>query len=96
MNAHHDSRVEHAFIHYFGIHDSADLREQRLKADLGLEPLDLVLFVLELEQPDGPPFEFEACDNMSNVGELLERLQAWQDLADAEARRSGELSDWVA
>lgn len=96
MNAHHDHHVEHAFVHYFGIKDVAGLRERQLKADLGLEPLDLVLFVLELEEPEGPPFEFESCDELTSVGDLFDHLRLWQDQSDEQARLSGELSEWVA
>ena len=97
MNAHHESQVAHALAHYFGIDAHARFRELQLKRDLGLQPLNLVLFVLELEEADGPPFDFAALDAAVDVDDLIDLVSTWLSQRDAALRQEAALVvDWVA
>jgi hypothetical protein len=97
MNAHHDARVAQALTHYFGIDAHARFRDLHLKRDLGLEPLDLVLFALELEEADGPPFEFAALEHVVYVQDLIELLGRWFTVRDSALRDEAvEAVDCVA
>ena len=97
MNAHHQSHVAQALAHYFGIDAHARFRELQLKRDLGLQPLNLVMFVLELEEADGPPFDFAALDSVVVVDDLLCVVDNWLSQRDAALRQEAALVvDWVA
>jgi hypothetical protein len=86
MSAHYEARVARALIHHFYIQSHERFRELRLKEDLGLEPLDLVLFVLDLEHTNDPPFDYAALDGATTVGELVTLVAAWFRVCD-DARR---------
>ena len=97
MNCHHDAHVARALAHYFGIDAHARFRELHVKHDLRLEPLDLVLFVLELEEPDGPPFDFGSLDHVVDVNDLVELVSAWLRQRDAALLdEAAQVVDWVA
>ncbi len=97
MNRHHDAHVAQALAHYFGIDAHARFRELHLKRDLGLEPLELVLFVLELEEPDGPPFDFASLDHVAYVSDLIDLLSDWLRARDrALVDEAAQVVDWVA
>jgi acyl carrier protein len=93
----HDAHVAQAIAHYFAIDAHARFRELHVKRDLGLEPLDLVLFVLELEEADGPPFEFASLDGVVYVQDLITLLSDWFAARDALLREEdAQAVDWVA
>jgi hypothetical protein len=97
MNSRHDAHVAQALAHYFGVDAHARFRELLVKRDLGLEPLDLVLFVLELEEPDGPPFDFASLDHVVYVGDLLDLVSDWLRARDAAlVDEAAQVVDWVA
>ena len=97
MNCHHDARVAQALAHYLGIDAHARFGELQVKRDLGLEPLDLVLFVLELEEPDGPPFDFGSLDHVVYVNDLIDLVSAWLRQRDAALLdEAAQVVDWVA
>ena len=77
------SKIVSYLASYAGMKPTADFGALDLHGDLRLEPLDLVLFALELEQNADSPFPFEALDHVKTVSDLLLVVTKW--LAD-EAR----------
>ena len=59
-----------------------------LRRDLQLEPLDVVLFALDLETGREPAFPFERLDGVRTVGELLTLVTGWLDEDAREAREA--------
>lgn len=67
---------------YAGLMPAPPFGQLDLRRDLRLEPLDLVLFGLDLERNAESPFPFEAFDHVKTVSELLLVVERW--LADGE------------
>lgn len=80
------SQVAAALSHYLGIGQSELFRRLELRRDLGLEPLDLVLFVLDFEETGGLAFPFEELEHATTVGALVELLTGWLEDYDREER----------
>ena len=72
---------------YVDLKPSQLFKGLELHRDLQLEPLDVVLFALDLETGRELPFPFEALDRTKTVGELLGLVASWLD-ADARETRS--------
>ena len=92
----HSAHVAHALAHYLGITQGLGFRELRLKRDLGLEPLDLVLFVLELEDPEQQPFDYAELDGLDTVGQMVDLVGHWLGSAERASDSNAAFVDWVA
>ncbi|WP_146647644.1 acyl carrier protein [Labilithrix luteola] len=72
-------------------------RERRLDRDLGLDPLDLVLLALRLEDREGAEFPVAELAGIRTVGDLVAVVHTWffaLDQQPAVAReRSARLTD---
>lgn len=51
--------------------------EHRLEADLGLDPLDLVLVVLRLEEIEGAEFPVADLETVTTVADLVAVVRGW-------------------
>ncbi len=71
---------------YVSLRPSELLTGFELRRDLQLEPLDVVLFALDLETGQEPPFPFEKLDGARTVGDLLNLVTGWLDENAHEAR----------
>jgi hypothetical protein len=93
MSGHRRSEVETSLAHYLGVAPGAWLAARELHKDLGLEPLDLVLFVLDLEDSQGErralTFPFEQLERTRTAGELITTVASWLEDYD----RSERLAD---
>jgi len=78
--------VAAALSHYLGLGQDEEFFRFELRRDLGLEPLDLVLFVLNFEEAEGLSFPFEALEGASTVAELVYIMAAWLDDYDSVER----------
>ena len=67
-----------------------------LRRDLRLEPLDVVLFALDLETGRELPFPFEALDGARTVADLLGLVSGWLDAEAREARFARRKSETPA
>jgi acyl carrier protein len=54
--------------------------EHRLKADLGLDPLDLVLVVLRLEEVEEAEFPVADLETVTTVADLVAVVRGWSSL----------------
>lgn len=61
--------------------------EQHLEHDLGLDPLDLVLVSIRLEEMEQAEFPVAALERVSTVGGLTKLVGAWRE-ANARSGRS--------
>lgn len=78
MIARQESEVARALAEYLGEgRTNALFQRLELRRDLGLEPLDLVLFVLEFEEAEGLSFSFELLERVTTVGELVTTVANW-------------------
>ena len=77
------SKIVSYLASYAGTKATPQFGQLELRRDLQLEPLDLVLFGLDLEQSADSPFPFESLDHVKTVSDLLLVVMQW--LAD-EAR----------
>ena len=60
--------------------DPADIREeQRLEEDLGLDPLDLVLVVLRLEEIGEGEFPVGDLEGITTVNDLASVVRMWNE-----------------
>jgi hypothetical protein len=93
MSGRRRSEVEISLAHYLGVAPGAGLGRRELHKDLGLEPLDVVLFVLDLEdsqgQTQGLTFPFEQLELARTAGELIDTVAGWLEDYD----RSERLAD---
>jgi acyl carrier protein len=71
--------VHAALAAHIGIEPKAIEDTQRLGQDLGLDPFDLVLVSLKLEETVPSPVEFpiESLENVGTVGDLTELFSRW-------------------
>jgi len=53
------------------------IEEQRLKEDLSLDPLDLVLVALRLEEVGTSEFPVDSLANVSTVADFVDAVRAW-------------------
>jgi acyl carrier protein len=63
-----------------------------LRRDLGLEPLDVVTFVLSLEEDDELAFPVEELEHVVTVGELTRLIADWLEERKRSDRRELALS----
>ena len=83
------SKIVSYLAGYAGMKPTPQFGELDLQRDLRLEPLDLVLFGLDLEQTVESPFPFEALHHVKTVSDLLLVVTQW--LADdARAPHAGD------
>ena len=80
------AEVTLALARYVGFPAIALLPTAELKRDLGLEPLDIVLFVLAFEDGDEVPFAFEELENAVIAAELVDVVARWLERHDREER----------
>lgn len=92
-----ESKIVSYLAGYAGMKPTPHFVELDLRRDLRLEPLDLVLFALDLEQGVKSPFPFEALHHVKTVSDLLLVVTQWL-AADARAPHSGdpEAAPWDA
>jgi acyl carrier protein len=79
-------QVTAAISHYLGGREREPFFQLQLRRDLGFEPLDLVLFVLAFEEPEGLIFPFEQLEQVTVVGELIDAISAWLEDYDERER----------
>jgi acyl carrier protein len=60
--------------------------EHRLEADLGLDPLDLVLVVLRLEEIEHAEFPVADLESVATVADLVGLVRAWSMPASRNAK----------
>lgn len=60
------------------------LEQQRLKEDLSLDPLDLVLVALRLEEIGGSEFPVDTLANVSTVADFVDTVRAWSRTAPSD------------
>ena len=86
MSGRRRSEVEISLAHYLGVAPGAWLGGRELHRDLGLEPLDVVLFVLDLEdsqgETEGLTFPFEQLEQARTAGELITIVASWLEQYD--------------
>jgi hypothetical protein len=90
MSGHRRSEVEISLAHYLGVAPGSWLGGRELHKDLGLEPLDVVLFVLDLEDSQGESqgltFPFEQLEQTRTAGELITTVASWLEDYDRNER----------
>jgi hypothetical protein len=86
MQGHRKSQVGMALARYLGMPPGESFARAELQRDLGLEPLDVVLFVLAFEESDGEAFRFEELEHVLTAGELVATVSGWLEHHDHEER----------
>ncbi len=64
------------------------IEEQRLKEDLSLDPLDLVLVALRLEEIGNREFPVDSLANVETVADFVDAVRAWSRMDPAADRIS--------
>ena len=80
------SFVRHAIATHLGLPDECVEPAQRLREDLGLFPLDVVLVTLSMEDVAGIGFPVERLDSVRTVEELSQLLWACRSAVAPEPR----------
>lgn len=80
-------RVSASLAQYLRIAEPPAFLQRELSRDLGLLPLDLVLFVLSFEPADDLSFPFEELERPNTVGELVELVADWLTAREHATRR---------
>ena len=71
--------VEAAIVRHLGRRGVAEVNAaQRLDEDLGLDPLDVILIVIRLEDQAGVEFPIGSLDCVRTVRDLADAIQMWQ------------------
>jgi acyl carrier protein len=83
MNTLPDDIVRHALARYLCTPAEVILPELHLRADLGLDPLDVVLVVLRLERMVGREFPMALLEIIHTVDELNRLVRAWASSGNA-------------
>ncbi len=78
---------------YVDLKPSQLITRLELRRDLQLEPLDVVLFALDLETGRELPFPFEALDGARTVADLLDVVSSWLEAEAREARSARKQSE---
>jgi acyl carrier protein len=70
--------VEMAIVRHVGPKCGSVHASQRLDEDLGLDPLDVILIVIRLEEQAGVEFPVGSLDQVRTVGDLADAIREWQ------------------
>ncbi len=70
--------VEAAIARHMGRNGTTVHAAQRLDEDLGLDPLDLILIVIRLEDQAGVEFPVGSLDQVRTVRDLADAIRLWQ------------------
>jgi len=70
--------VETAIVRHLGQQQLTIQETQRLDQDLGLDPLDIIMIVIRLEDQIGIEFPIGSLDRIRTVAELADAIRAWQ------------------
>lgn len=76
--------VRFALALHLDLAPDAIAQEDRLAEDLGLDPLDLVLVVLRLEEVVQAEFPVADLEHATTVFDLVEIVRSWRTPADEE------------
>jgi hypothetical protein len=90
MSRHRRLEVALSLARYVGIAPTETLARSELQRDLGLEPLDVVLFVLSFQESDDTAFRFEDLEHVVTAGELVAIVASWLDEYDRNERLADE------
>jgi len=74
--------VELAIVRHVGPGCISVHASQRLDEDLGLDPLDVILIVIRLEEQAGVEFPVGSLDHVRTVRDLAEAIREWQPALD--------------
>ncbi len=77
MNHLEDRHVRAALALHLGCEPDAIRSEARLAEDLGLDPLDLVLVVLRLEEIAGSELPLDELEGVATVGQMVHLVRTW-------------------
>ena len=77
--------VRSALALHLSVDPTAIELEHRLEADLGLDPLDLVLVVLRLEEIEGAEFPVADLETVTTVADLVSVVREWSNGGDRSA-----------
>lgn len=77
VNDIHGTLVRHALATHLCTPLDALVDAHRLEDDLGLDPLDLVLIMLDLEQRLGAEFPIARLENARTVGDIVRLVGQW-------------------
>jgi acyl carrier protein len=94
MNEHRRSEVALSLARYVGAAPGEALARRELRRDLGLEPLDLVLFVLDLEESDRIAFRVEELADTVTAGDLIKTVSGWLEDHDRDERLADEQDEF--
>ena len=86
MSRHRKSQVTSSLARYLGMPPDAAFGRSELSRDLGLEPLDVVLFVLSFEESDDETFRFEELEHATTAAELVAIVSRWLEQYDRNER----------
>lgn len=90
MSAGRRSQISSTLAHYLGLGQNELFPRLRLGRDLGLQPLDLVLFVMGFEESDGLDFPFDELEQVATVGELVLLVSDWLEGFDRSERLAAD------
>lgn len=83
-------QVSSALASYSGMSPNELFPRLELRRDLGLQPLDIVLFVMDFEESDDMAFPFEELEQATTVGELVGLMTGWLHDYDRAERLAAE------
>jgi uncharacterized protein YciU (UPF0263 family) len=75
-----NSRVTLALARRSGVPIDDAFARAELQRDLGLEPLDVVLFALSFEDNQGAAFHVEELEHTLTAGDLIATISQWLEL----------------
>jgi acyl carrier protein len=75
----HADVVRRALALHLDVEPDAIAEDAALEAELGLDPLDLVLVVLRLEEIEEIEFPVADLEHIRTVGDLVELVRAWSN-----------------
>ncbi len=82
MNDSSESTIRRALAERLSLHPSAIRAEHRLEEDLGIDPLDLVLIVLDVTDELRKVMAFESLAEVRTVGQLVSLVRRSPTEAD--------------
>jgi len=90
MNSYRKAQVALALARYARVPVDERLFHAHLQRDLGLEPLDIVLFALAFEESDDVEFRVEELEDVRTASELVTTVSQWLEQYDRNERLSEE------
>jgi hypothetical protein len=91
MSQHRKSQVRSKLARYLHVVPDRSFDRAELQRDLGLEPLDVVLFVVSFEESEDVAFQIEELENVAS--ELINVVSHWLEQHDREERLAAEDDD---